>query len=297
MKSKKILINLIILLLCVFTFFGCARVDMMRIVDGNYVITDKIVIEFDETKIVAGGKTVAEVVSKLDRDFDILKNAIDDWKKEFEEPYPDVYEELKLGVLCGKENSIKNKYSLYITFSSSKMFYLFYGYYPEEECTIDGVIADVGPFLDKIAREEYDIEDMGWFLTKYSMLLSDNPVDKIKEFTYNDRNICNDYSEYTGYTIEDVELNQIFTYPDDRLYSNSDFSEVEGGLSFFGWELNNKSEGYALELYRLLPKPAAWYVLGIVLSALTVVILLVVYFVKYRKQIKVKISKQDAEDE
>lgn len=297
MKIKKILTNAIMLLICVFTFFGCARVDMMRIIDGNYIITDKITIEFDEKKISSKGKTVEEVMSKLDADFDILKTAIDDWKNEFATDYQDLYVEMQLGILCGKENSIKNEYSMYITFANSKMFYLFYGYYDTDEYGIDGALKDVGPFMDKIAHEEYGVENLNWFLKKYSMLVSDNPIKNIKEFTYNDRNICDDYSNFTGYTIEDLELNQIFTYPDDRIYSNADFEEEVGGLSFFGWELNGKDENFKLELYRLLPKTVAWYALGLIISTIVVIVLIFMYRKKYKKQVEVKITKAEVENE
>lgn len=297
MRIRKILTTSIILLLSIFTFFGCARVDMMRIIDGNYVITDKITIEFDESKLSAKGKTIDEIKAKLDGDFELLEDCIDDWKGLFASEYPDLYEEMKLGILCGKENSINNEYTLYITFANSKMFYLFYGYFNNEEYGIEGAINDVGPFLDKIANEEYKVESLGWFLYKYSMLVSDNPINNIKEFTYNGRNICDDYSTYTGYTIEDIELNQIFTYPDDRLYGNADYTEEVGGLSFFGWELNNKDGDFQLELYHLLPRAVAWYALGLIISAVVVVALIIVYKKKHKNAVQVKITKAEVEDE
>lgn len=298
MRKKKILTNLVLIILSVFTFFGCARVDMIRIIDQDYAITDKITIEFDGQKLNNKGLSIDSIKSKLDGDFELLEECIEDWKSGFEINYPDLFEELKTGILCGKDNSLANEYSIYINFANSKMFYLFYGYYNDEENNIDGALADVGPFLDKIAKEEYKVEELSWFLYKYSMLISENPKNKIKEFTYNGRNICEDYSAYTGYTIDEIELNQLFTYPDDRVYSNSDYSTDEYlGNSVFFWDLNGKDEGFNLELYRLLPRPVAWYVLALIVSAIVVVALVIVYINKYRNKPKKLITKADVENE
>lgn len=296
MKTKKILTLFAILILSICTFFGCARVEMIRTIDEYFVITDKIFIEFDEQEFLKNGKSVSEVISKLDKDFDTLKEHIDNWKSQFSE-YPDIMKELETGIVCDKVNSIKNQYSVYIEFKNSKMFYLFYGYYGLKDFEYFAALQDIGPFIDKMVSDEYLLEDYGIFFYKFSKLTSNNIKQDLREFTYEDRNICNEYSQLTGFTLDDVELVQLFSYPDDRLYSNADFMEEYGGVSFFGWEYGDKAEDFELEIYKLYPKYATWFILALIISAIVVVALIIMYYVKYRKQVRVLITKSDVENE
>lgn len=295
MKTKKILTILAVLIISMCTFFGCARIDVIRTIDENFVITDEIAIEFDEQAFLKSGKSVSQVISKLDRDFETLEEHISEWKNSFSD-YPELMKELDKGIICNKKNDIVNTYSIYIEFKTSKMFYLFYGYYDMEFEYLEA-LEDVGPFIDKMVAEDYLLEDYGIFFYKISKLTSSNVLPDLKEFTFKDRNICDEYEELTGFTLDDAEVTQYFTYPDDRLYSNADYQEEVGGVTFFAWEYDDKGEDFELEIYKLYPKHVSWFILGLIISAIVVIALIIIYFVKYRKQVEVMITKSDVENE
>ena len=95
------------------------------------------------------------------------------------------------------------------------------------------------------------------------------------------------------YNLEDVEFYEMFTYPDDRLYSNADDSEVNNGLSIYRWSLSDKDDNFEMVLYKLSPNASAWYILALVISILVVTILSIIVIVnrtnkkKSKKQVSV----------
>ena len=120
-------------------------------------------------------------------------------------------------------------------------------------------------------------------------------LDSLEGFEINGVNYYNKYRKEFNYdyNLEDVEFYEMFTYPDDRLYSNADDSEVNNGLSIYRWSLSDKDDNFEMILYKLSPNASAWYILALVISILVVTILSIIVIVnrtnkkKSKKQVSV----------
>ena len=95
------------------------------------------------------------------------------------------------------------------------------------------------------------------------------------------------------YDLEDVNISQIFAYPDDRLHSNADQKDVEGDLMLLKWDLSNKGDNFEMSIYKITANPTAWYILALVLSAIATIIISVVIYKKSKGQVVTLIEKKD----
>ena len=86
-----------------------------------------------------------------------------------------------------------------------------------------------------------------------------------------------------------------FIYPDDRLHSNADYSYVEGGLTWMQWDLDNKSQDFEMEIYKIGARVPWWYALALVISAVFVLVFTIIVFVRAKKNPREKITRWDVE--
>ncbi len=298
MIFKKYFTIISLLLFSVFSFFGCANIEFIRAIDSSNTIIDKLVINLDESKINKSGNELADVMNSIDSDMISFRNEIEKWKLQFAS-YPDLLQKLKLGIIVEVSKPLINQISIAIQFSDWQMFGLFYGYaeIEDENFEYSKAIQDVGPFIDKILAGEYSQENYGLFLIKYSILKNNGIIDDIKSFEFDGINYYNKYIELMNnrYGIDDVNVSQIFAYPDDRIYSNADNQEIEGDLTLLRWDFNDKDENFEMVIYKLTANSVWWYILAFVISVIFIGIMLFVIKRKNKGKTEEIITKRDIE--
>ncbi|MBE5738244.1 MAG: hypothetical protein E7354_00715 [Clostridiales bacterium] len=302
MKAKKIITTIVLLLVAVFSLCGCASIQMVRAIDANGTIIDRMVIELNESKINKAGKTVAEVKSVIKNDIIAFRQYVNDWKSQFAiEDFPELALSLENGILVN-DTEVGNKLTIAIEFSNWTMFGLFYGIVNLEDVEYQKAMTDVGPFLSALLLNQYGNEDMGVFLYKYSLVRDEGFVKNLQGLTGEEgtsfATLYEKYKTLTNnyYDIDDLDISQIFAYPDEKLYSNADETEVTGGLTMMMWDLSNKADGFKMEIYKLGPKTAGWYILALIISAVAVVIIVAKFGVNSAKnKVSVKITKEEVE--
>ncbi len=273
---------------------GCAKVEMMRTVDSYSVIMDKLVVTLDKNKLL---NNYDNVRSSVIADMVAFRNYVHDWIEGYKDEYPKVYLDIKEGIICEVPESQNNELSVVLTFADISFFAVFYGLADINNVEYAYAMEDIGPFIQEIFEQDYQSEEFNLFLHKYSMVSNKGILDTVKDYKIDgiDTNYYDKYTELTGYSLSDLEVTQIFAYPDDRLYSNADVKEVVGGVTFLAWDLSDKGSDFEMSIYKLSPRSASWYTLALCVSAVFVVIATIVIAIKYKNEISVKITKQDVE--
>ena len=297
MRKWKYLTIMLVMLVCVTTFFGCADIEFIRAVDSSNTIIDKIAISIDESKVNKAGSDINTVVGMIENDMVLFRNSVTEWKEVQFLEYPELFESVRTGIKVEVSKPRKNEISLAIEFRDWKMFGLFYGYAEAEDFEYSKFIEDKGPFIKNILSSDYEDNNYGLFIIKYSILKSVSLENDIPNFECNGTNYYQKYREYfvNRYGMEDVNLSQIFAFPDDRLHSNADDSEVQGDLTLLKWDLSSKSEDYEMTIYKIAANSSAWYILALALSAIAGIVILIVIKKKTKGQIVQIIEKKDLE--
>lgn len=295
MKKNKFFTIIFLMLLCVTTFFGCAEIEYIRAIDSSNTIIDKIVIGLDESKINKAGYDLNYVMNIIESDMNTFRNSINDWKKNQFLEYPDLYETVKTGIKAEVTKTNSKQISLALEFDSWNMFGLFYGYADAEDFEYSKFLEDNGPFINNILNSDYEDNSYGLFIIKYSILKSVGIDSKIENFEFNGINYYNKYKEFFGnrYGLDDVSISQIFAYPDDRLHSNADDSEVQGNMTLLRWTLDDKNEDFEMSIYKITSNSTTWYILALILSIVACVIIAIVIKKKTKGQIVQIIEKKD----
>ncbi len=302
MKARKILTTIILLFVAVFSFWGCASIQMVRAIDSSGTIIDRLVIDLDESKINKSGKTVAEVKSAIKNDIISFRQYVESWKTQFTlEEYPELALSLENGILIN-DTETGNQLSVAIEFSNWQMFGLFYGIVNLEDVEYEKALNDVGPFLSQLLLGQYETTDMALFLYKYSHIEDAGFIKNLQALPEGEDNdfsvLYEKYRKMTNnyYDIEDLNISQIFAYPDEKLYSNADEIEYAGDLTMMMWDLSNKDDTFKMEIYKLGPQAVHWYVLALVISAVVVVLIMVKLSTNAAKnKVTVHITKEEVE--
>lgn len=298
MKLRNIVMCCLLIITSFFCFAGCADIEMIRLVGEDNVIVDKFVITLDKSKLdKCPSASFQSVSTAIHEDLIAFRNYVDEWKLSFKDDHPEVYIAIDSNITCQVPPINKNELSLILEFSNWTFFGLFYGMSTEGDVEYQRAMDDVGPFIEQIVNQEYSTEEMGLFLYKYSMLKDDGVLKSENGFKIDEIGIdyLEKYSAMTNYTIDSINLTQIFGYPDDRLYSNADEKEVLGNMTFLAWNLSDKPEDFEMVIYKLAPRAVSWYLLGLILSVAFVIAMFVVFNVKYKKAVTIKVTKQEVE--
>jgi len=297
MKLRKLLSQLSIILICTCFCFGCAKMEVFRAVDANDVIVDKLVVTLNKSSLDKTSNSSYQIVRDMVcNDMSAFVGYVNEWKETFRLDYNDIYLGLEKGIECNESFS-DNVLSVTIEFKNWSYFGLFYGLTEFEDVVYVKAMKDVGPFIDKILKQDYDTENFGLFLYKYSMINNQGIYAQLKDFKIDGINVnyYDKYTEETNYSIEDIDLSQIFAYPDDRIYSNADDKEIVGNTTFLVWDLSDKPDGFQMSIYKLAPRTTIWYVVALVISVVIVLVMLYVLAKKYKGRVTIKITKQEAE--
>lgn len=302
MKARKILTTFILLFVAVFSLWGCASIQMVRAIDSSGTIIDRLVIDLDESKINKSGKTVAEVKSAIKNDIISFRQYVESWKTQFTiEEYPELALSLENGILIN-DTETGNQLSIAIEFSNWQMFGLFYGIVNLEDFEYEKALNDVGPFLSQLLLGQYETTDMAVFLYKYSHIEDAGFIKNLQALPEGEDNdfsvLYEKYRKMTNnyYDVDDLNISQIFAYPDEKLYSNADEIEYAGDLTMMMWDLSNKDDTFKMEIYKLGPQAVHWYVLALVISAVAVILIMVKLSTNAAKnKVTVHITKEEVE--
>lgn len=296
MKKGKYLIVICIMLMCVTTFFGCANVEFIRAIDGTNTIIDKVVVDLDKSKVNKAGYELSTAKDLIVSDMIKFRQNVEEWKESQFGEYPELYENIRYGIKVEVTNTPNStQLSLAIEFANWQMFGLFYGYAEAEDFEYVKFLEDKGPFINNILNTNYEENEYGLFLINYSILQSAGIVNSIENFEVNGINYYNKYSEYyhNQYGLEDINISQIFVYPDDRIQSNADDSDVQGDLTLLRWDLSNKSDDFEMRIYKVTANTSSWYVLALIISILACIGIFVYIKKKTKGKVIQLIEKKD----
>ena len=296
MKWKNLL-SILLIILSTFALVGCADIQFVRAIDSTETIQDKIAIEFDESKLNKKGIDLHELMEYIDDEMNLFAVSVEIWKNQFND-HSEIKEMIKTGITVDVGVDIKSKKAtLTITFANWQMFGLFYGYSEVEDYEYEQAMQDVGPFVEGMINNKYQTQPSGLFFIKYAMLNSTSCVEDIKNFEFQGINYYEKYKELTSnkFDLEDISFAQVFAFPDDRLYSNADDKEVLGDLTTFIWEFDGKSEDFQMQIYKITPNTTWWYIIALVISAISVIVLFIVIYRKYRNVQVEKLTRWDVE--
>ena len=294
MKIRKMITAFSFVIVMMFGIFGCADIQYVRRVFPNQSIMDKFVVTLDKAEL---GEEYTNVRNNVYGDMVEFRNYVSDWVKSFEESYGDIYETLKSGITSQViENN--NELSLIIEFDNWYCFGMFYGYAEEDNVEYTKAMEDRGPFIKNILSQDYETEDLNLFLYKYSMVRDDGIMGDLDDFILEEIGVdyYTKYKNLTGYDLDDISVGQIFAYPDDRIYSNADDRVVVEGETYLSWDLSGKDDGYQMTIYKLAPRTYIWYICGLLISAVVVMVITLVIAKKHKNEVKVIITKKDCEN-
>ncbi len=295
------LLAIALVFVAMFSLCGCASVQYLRTVNGNGSIVDKLVVSLDESKINKAGTTLTQAKSYVLEDFKNFREHIESWKECFDVgEYPELALRVQTGITVNQTET-QNELSFSVEFSDWQMFGLFYGIVTVDGQELEKAMTDVGPFLSEMLLNEYSTGDMGIFLYKYSRV-QDQGFIKNMQGVENDEYVDFDtlYANYRNltnnhYDLSDLEVSQVFTYPDTKLYSNADESEEYKGLNLMYWNLSDKDEDFKMEIYKVAPKVVPWYVVALVVSTGVVVFLLFRMGKNAKNKVTVRVTKEEVE--
>lgn len=301
MKIKKLLTILSLILISACSLLGCATIESIRVINPDLSIMDKLVITLDREKL---GDKYDDVRNSVQYDLETFRGHVESWIDSFRDEYYLIYETLNDGITCEVLPSLKqNELSVVIEFAGIEYFRAFYGLEANTEELKEAMASesyykameDIGPFVTSICNDDYKTEGMGLFLYKYYMFSEEGILKQMQDFSVDGNNYYNEYTSLTGYTLDDVEVNQIFAYPDDRIKSNADVVEVLDGMTLMQWNLSDKSEDFEISIYYIAAQSTAWYVLALMISLVAVVVIFIILKIKHSKGVAVHITKQDVE--
>ena len=279
---KNKIFSLILIALSLFVFCGCANVEYQRITDGVGQILDKLIIELDEKEIIekVGNVKFATLKQDIEDDLRDYELAINYLKPQLQQKYSDM--DFYTGIIAkttpwlsdGKTSRI----SIEILYKDST--YL--------QCLNGSESSDSG--------EKQNNEIVSNLFISKLMMYSDNVFKDMESMGMHGGSYYDYYTtNYSEFTVADVNLTQVYGTADTRLKSNADYKTNIDGINYHLWEIDTAEKGYnsmQLTYYYTTAVGTGWYIVALALSLGLAIILLVVYIIrkindkKYRQKIK-----------
>lgn len=291
---KKRFLSVFILICCMFVMCGCANMEYLRVVDDNGQIMDKFTIELDRK----------DIISKIGatRYYDELQKSIESDLKKYADMINSRRTELQ------REYGGQKDFVNGVAAAASKFFQL--------NETTDQIFVQVNYASIEYYKLINNISDDGsseadneivsnWFVSKY-IIKATNTFSNLEELGGEDGYFKTYTRDYPEFSMDDVNLTQIYGTTDSRLKSNADYVEKIEGINYHLWEIDAKNGAYKtceLSYYYLTAVGTGWYIIALALSIALAVILIVVYIVKtvkakkYKEKIIVPLDQIDRDDE
>jgi hypothetical protein len=280
---KNKIFSLILIICSLFVFCGCANVEYQRITDDTGQILDKLIIELDEKALLKKMSNVklAELKQDIKTDLDEYVLAINYLKPELQNQYADmdfysgivaktipwIYQD---GSVCRISIEILYKDSTYL------------------QCLNGSADSEDG--------EETPREIVSNLFISKLMMYSDNVFMDMENMAMDNESYYDYYTtKYSGFTVADVNLTQVYGTTDKRLKSNADYKTRIDGINYHLWEIDTAEKGYnsmQLTYYYATAVGTGWYIVALSVSFGLAIMLLLVYIIrkvkdrKYRQKIK-----------
>ena len=290
---KKRFLSVFILICCMFVMCGCANMEYLRVVDDNGQIMDKFTLELDRKDIISkiGATRYGELKNSIQSDLEKYADKINSRRTELQREY-------------GGQKDFVNG----VAAAASKFFQL--------NETTDQIFVQVNYASIEYYKLINNISDDGsseadneivsnWFVSKY-IIKASNTFSNLEELGGEDGYFKTYTRDYPEFSMDDVNLTQIYGTTDSRLKSNADYVEKIEGINYHLWEIDAKNGAYKtceLSYYYLTAVGTGWYIIALALSIALAVILIVVYIVKtvnakkYKEKIIVPLDQIDRDDE
>ena len=290
---KKRFLSVLILICCMFVMCGCANMEYLRVVDDNGQIMDKFTLELDRKDIISkiGTTRYDELQKDIKLDLKNYTDNINNRRLELQREYGG-----QKDFLNGVGVAVSEWFALNAT---TDQIFVQVNYASIEYYKLINNISDDG------SKEDNNEIVSNWFVSKY-IIKATNTFSNLEELGGED----NYFDYYTGhypeFSMDDVNLTQIYGTTDSRLKSNADYVEKIEGINYHLWEIDAKNGAYKtceLSYYYLTAVGTGWYIIALALSIALAVILIVVYVVKtvkakkYKEKIIIPLDQIDRDDE
>ena len=267
---------------------GCANMEYLRVVDDNGQIMDKFTLELDRKDIISkiGATRYGKLQESIESDLGKYADKINSRRTELHREY-------------GGQKDFVNG----VAAAASKFFQL--------NETTDQIFVQVNyasieyyKLINNISDDGRSEADNG-FVSKY-IIKATNTFSNLEELGGEDGYFKTYTRDYPEFSMDDVNLTQIYGTTDSRLKSNADYVEKIEGINYHLWEIDAKNGAYKtceLSYYYLTAVGTGWYIIALALSIALAVILIVVYIVKtvkakmYKEKIIVPLDQIDRDDE
>ena len=275
---KQKITSIIIVMLSLFIFAGCASIEYQRVTDDYGKIVDKIVIEIDETKLSKqlSPNKLESLKADIKTDIDNYVFALKQVKYDLIRTNSDPALDFEEGIIIESTGWVpqlnnKNMIICQITYENSTYLEKLNGS-KEEESEGNNSADDSTEIVKNL------------FISKY-MMYRDNVFSGMEELVgVGGKNYFKHYSAaYGEFGVEDLHLSQIYGTTDSRLKSNADHTHVIEGINYHLWEIGTQNEEYKtikLSYYYRTAVGTGWYMLALALSV-ALAIFLFLYYIKY----------------
>lgn len=272
MKLKfKNLLSLIIVVFCVILFGGCASIDYSRGVYPEGKIVDRIVVEIDNSafKYCMFSKTDMLTIIKVDFENYYIQ-PIEDFKTEFWASNHTFSEKQKVqdGIITDVR-IVNDTVFCEVTYSSQEIFDLYYAQTSSSSESQDNDGSNVelreGVFVDKYVQSTNNA---------YAVLKTEFLQNLIKKYKGYFKN---------NYGLANLKLTQEYASPDTTINSNATETEiVDGIMKMHYWEIDPNNLDFELEFYTVSPHTTSWYIVALVLSLLSILIVVTILYKRKR---------------
>lgn len=281
--AKSKFVRILLVIVCLLLFTGCANIEYQRITDDTGRIIDKIVIEIDESEILErmSKEKLAALKEDINNDIKSYVQSVKQAKQTLKENNTDTSLDYDNGIVIENTGWTLVEGSTYrimvqMIFENSTYLNKLYGSDNDKESDTEAPTEIVS----------------GLFISKYVMY-SDNVFSNMEEATSADnKNYFDYYSDsYGEFGVKDITLSQMYGTTDTRLKSNADYVENIDGINYHLWEIDTENAGYKtmkLSYYYRTAVGTGWYIVALGLSVGLAILLIMVYIIKVRKDRRYK---------
>ena len=277
---RKKFLCLLLSIISVFIFAGCANIEYHRVTDDTGQIIDRLIVELHDNEIIEkiGEVKFTALKQDIEGDFNDYIQAINNMKPHLQVENPEM--DFSTGIVAERSSWIKNeenisKITIQIVYKNSAYLQALNGSSSNDETQED---SDDTEIINNL------------FISKY-MMYSDNVFSDIDETAY--------YQYYTAsygeFNMSDVNLTQVYGTTDNRLRSDADYIENIEGINYHLWDIETENDAYKVKKLSYHYRTAVgtgWYILALGLSLVLAIILIIVYIIK-RKNTKKHMVKID----
>ena len=286
MKKNKFL-TILLIIVSMFVFAGCANVEYQRITDDTGQIVDRLIVELKEDEILTkiSIEKLTALKQDIEKDFNEYVQTINYLKPQLQASNPTL--DFANGIVADRStwinyNDNTSKITLQIIYKDSSYLQALNGSSDSEDTEEDNteIISNL-------------------FISKY-MMYSPNAFSSLDDAGLGGEKYLDYYTnKYNEFTIEDINLTQIYGTTDDRLKSNANYKETIDGINYHLWEIDTVDSAYKtmeLSYYYTTAVGTGWYIVALSLSFALAIILIIVYIIKKCTGKKYKIKVTDEND-